>query len=641
MRAVRVQSAPRYLDVLAVSLVVLYAPAGLAVFLFRFLFYQRRAPINVRPWFLLLAILFCLSVISWIKGYGATAPAIQAAVILIGGFVLRVPKSSIWLGYVIGLGLAVALLAVGHLSARHTWYLAGDSQLSMDRYIAFLTGRQRILSHGIDRTNFYRHWDKPDSGNEVQLAFSARAQSGDVGHHWFAYNFSTPIALHSADGRKYTRVQPDSAGHSFITRRANTDSALSNRSFTLTIELRMALSSSNVASSNVDCAGIVIRELGGSNYSECLPVEATEEWSEYQVKWVFPEHATSTAFRVELHFQSPWYEVGGARVTETTDDLLRHIALEPTGMHVRISIPGEPQYLWPTYAVQLSTDWQDFKIDFRDDRLERLERIRTGLLIESGYQVEVRNSRLTFAPGTRATPIAYPNRQSGTHGDPNLAGHSVTATGLAAAALASSMRRLLPPLALLAASIFMTESRAAWLSFIFGSLGLLALALFRTKKRWFSTMLLVSVALGILGYLQVGGHLGRLQNLSLNDGNSVSRVEIWRFSISELREQPLLGSKVAFGDAWRTAHPNDDRNPPVHAHNFWLQLAYEYGILGFALAVLFSINMVYIARTTSGAEGTIMVLSILVMNLFDFTLFYMGVWVPVMLFLQSSTRLDP
>lgn len=125
--------------------------------------------------------------------------------------------------------------------------------------------------------------------------------------------------------------------------------------------------------------------------------------------------------------------------------------------------------------------------------------------------------------------------------------------------------------------LLLTLGRATSLSLVI-ALGAACLLFGRHGRRW-ATHLLAGIALGGVVYMslfQFGATLAgdRVQD-TLNAESSLdsdhSRLYLWRIALDDIRESPLWG----IGPMHFAHHPN---HGGAHPHNFYLQLAAEFGL---------------------------------------------------------------
>lgn len=168
-------------------------------------------------------------------------------------------------------------------------------------------------------------------------------------------------------------------------------------------------------------------------------------------------------------------------------------------------------------------------------------------------------------------------------------------------------QRLMRILLLLAQTValLLSKSRAGWLAYgMILTVGLIGWGILRQRRRWW----LVGLGIGLMG---LGGLLGlnfgdaippawqtnsiiaRLSTLHVTQAGSIAaRLTIWRTSWTLLKQRPLLGSGPGtFALAFARVSPPEliyyqGRETMVdQAHNLWLNLGVESGLLG-TLALL-------------------------------------------------------
>lgn len=212
-------------------------------------------------------------------------------------------------------------------------------------------------------------------------------------------------------------------------------------------------------------------------------------------------------------------------------------------------------------------------------------------------------------PDGRANSIFY---------HPNiLAGYLLLSLGVGFTLLEETKQRLWTTLGLGAIGIclVMTQSRSAWIG------GALALFLMSLKMSW-------RIRLGILGttgvcialfFQKILERLGTLGNLDFI--SNANRLLAWQSALKMIHDRPLFG----FGPfSWNLAYPQY-RDPRefehlLHAHNMYLHLGVEYGLL--ALALLLAVILIPMIYSLSPKKATwplfCVLVGYLVINLFEF-----------------------
>jgi O-antigen ligase len=215
---------------------------------------------------------------------------------------------------------------------------------------------------------------------------------------------------------------------------------------------------------------------------------------------------------------------------------------------------------------------------------------------------------------------------------PNLAGHTIVAVGLA---LVSTCRTALPGLVgllLTLTGVFSTGSRAAFLAALVGLPWLLSIVISPRQRKW----LLLLVLPGAVAFMFLFGieSLGRLKFLGVDE--LTTRPEIWTIAWQAFVEHPWTGiGPEKFGDYWQANYRGESNELVAHAHNLWLHFAAGFGLPGLLAALWLTGSLTYFAAYWAGWRGLALVVPVLLMNTFDYTLFYSGVLFPLILGLNS------
>lgn len=115
-------------------------------------------------------------------------------------------------------------------------------------------------------------------------------------------------------------------------------------------------------------------------------------------------------------------------------------------------------------------------------------------------------------------------------------------------------------------------------------------------------------------------------------GLSVARIPYWRAAWQGFLDKPLFGwGQEQFPDYYRDngASRRQIQAIPSHAHNLFLQLLFERGIIGLAGLLLLLIALSHQALKKRDAAFLTVFAAILFANFFDYTLFYGGVIYPL------------
>lgn len=252
-------------------------------------------------------------------------------------------------------------------------------------------------------------------------------------------------------------------------------------------------------------------------------------------------------------------------------------------------------------------------------------RVALRVISGSGTVVQLRNLRVVPALGRRALrPAAATSRMTIGQLPPNLVGHSGATVVAGALAAAGPV-----PLVLLASVLGVA---VAWLS---GSrtalLGLLLASTFFVWGRRRSIVVgWLVVLLALVGAL--ASPTGR-KTLERNSQEVANRPAIWSTAWDALLQYPARGLPGDFAEFWASEHPK--ASVVTHAHNLWLQFASSYGVPGLAAILWLSAGLVVLAWRWGRWRGLGVLVPVLAMNVFDYTLFFSGVLFPLLIGLNS------
>jgi len=145
------------------------------------------------------------------------------------------------------------------------------------------------------------------------------------------------------------------------------------------------------------------------------------------------------------------------------------------------------------------------------------------------------------------------------------------------------------------AGILLSFSRAGWAATIAGMSVFLFMGDWRPQYSW-PRLAIVAVALGTMGLVAwnlapVRGYIlkslktdERTQQVSLNDPSLGGRTIMWRDTLKMIRDKPLFGYGAG---SWQWIYQqHKDRTittRPDYTHNDYLNLASDYGLIGFLL----------------------------------------------------------
>jgi O-antigen ligase len=106
-------------------------------------------------------------------------------------------------------------------------------------------------------------------------------------------------------------------------------------------------------------------------------------------------------------------------------------------------------------------------------------------------------------------------------------------------------------------------------------------------------------------------------------GEVTARRDIWAAAWGAFASHPWRGLGAGgFPAYWAEFYGGE---AVQHAHNLWLEFAASYGVLGLASAIALTFALGALAWRWGGARALLLVAGVLLMNVFDTTLFYTGV----------------
>ncbi|WP_297853180.1 O-antigen ligase [Meiothermus sp.] len=247
---------------------------------------------------------------------------------------------------------------------------------------------------------------------------------------------------------------------------------------------------------------------------------------------------------------------------------------------------------------------------------------------------------INLGAGLAQVNPAVEQRISGLTENPNLYGVGAVISVMLAS-LASS--RILGLLALIfgLGIVALSDSRAAWL----GLLGAIPLWFSRLSSRWGYVFLILSgVFVALALYLWLPSRLDRLATVTdLNYVNNQSRLEIWAVAWQAFLDHPLTGIGIGKFQIYYLKHlPIDALEPAAtHAHNLFLHLLAEAGLL--SLTGFLGLLGVIIRILWQKRQWAVLIVigTALIMNLFDYTWFYAGVYYPLWVAIAWGLRPTP
>lgn len=494
-------------------------------------------------------------------------------------------------------------------------------------------GLWQALRHGDTVSTYgYRSWNA--AGLERATAqLDVRRLSGRAGWDWYRSNSRFNVVRD--EGTDYTRVAvPErlpGEGQPYLMRTFDTRESLQNRIFKVLLELRRAPTSGTPEQSSAspppvqrgeplggrNCVGVLLQAWNERGGGRCLPLDPSNDWQRYSLSWRVPAEIDPEAHVVRIILQGFGGETLDLRRVLLFRGLKSLGPLQPQGGALQVAWGEQPE---PHSGLSFvpTTEWRTLKLSAVKGA-NPTDTLSLRLTGGEGLVLQTRNVSVRAPGGSRLAEAVSSPRQTIIFGDPNLAGHTLGTLGLAFVSLAS------PPWGALGAllsllSMTLTGSRAALAGVV---VGLLWLACLWIPGRRRAGLALSALLLGGAALLlaQFWSPLGTLRLLSFSE--ITSRSDIWRAAWDAFVAHPWRGLGAGgFSAYWAETHGGEAVR---HAHNFWLESAASYGVLGLLSSSALSLALVHLAFRWGGARALALVGGVLVMNVFDTTLSYGGV----------------
>lgn len=551
----------------------------------------------------------------------------QALVVLLMVVVCAGPWKQVERGLLVGI---VGLVVIGSLTLEaRSRLLVADGAGLLTPFLGVSTLGPRDMYWSVAK-----EWRAEEGAEAVRLVLDLRLAGGAPGTDWYRYHPLIEIApCAEAAQAPCSRVSmPDgveeASGRLVVSRELDTGAPLAGRTFRVRARLR-----SGEGQTTSGCSGMVLRDNGGRLQGACAPVALTPGWREHTLEWSVPDEPLGTELRVDLSGITGTFEVADVVLEERLPGGWRELGpLEPAGLQVAVRGPGASRRDVPAHTLLPTPEWRRHSVELATRGQVADGVVRVTFLLEGAVGVEVRNLELYALGGDRALEPLTEKRWVLGFGQANLLGHSAAVIGGGIALLGSSVTAR--ALGLLAALVLVVQSgsRTALLALLV-VVATLVFGLLRGRAR---LALVGAVAVGAALLLATApGALDRF--FTFSDGNNATRGQIWSVAVDALRERPLLGlGDEGFGERWVATGAGWSNTAPSHAHNFVLQLASGYGVPGAVAAVGFLVSLACLAWRRTRWRGLALLLAVLVLNTFDFTLFFSGVLGPLLLITEAG-----
>lgn len=527
-----------------------------------------------------------------------------------------------------GLALTMVVFALSGIAERqvsaHIW--EGHETRGLFPMLRALITEQSAVERQASR-----RWLLPPDTESVELSFKARSLSGQAGWNWFRSDGRFELKALDENGEPFTRVVTPIGPDPYLMRTFDLGEPIAGGTFRVELEMR--------APKHIPlqtCRGVWLMTWYEGADRKCLETELLRDWRPFELTWTVPDRAVTSVIRVVLNnFDGYTYDVRRVRLYETT--LSGDVRLEPLfpeAATVQLALQGQSPESQSGFNFEPGNGWQRHEFALTDFNQEEDSTLSATLYGGRAYGgdlvLETRSLELQTksAAGEAPRPIPSARRQSFWSQDPNLAAHSIAAAGLTLLSLTGSSWLGLGGTSLTLFGVWLAGSRAAWLGAtlgLFWLLWLIARPRRRQRRIFFLLSPIAAIAVALPALDPTG--LGRL-----GSDDQTPRALIWQAAGQAFMDNIETGIGTNNFSAYFVAQFGElGRERVTHAHNFWLALASSYGVIGLVAALWVTGTLLYFAWRWGKWRGLGLVVPILVMQIFDYTLFHAGVLFPLVL----------
>ena len=536
----------------------------------------------------------------------------QAALAIFAQWLLVFPRS--W----IARGLFFALISTTLISI-FSWFFNANGFYETDQF--WTSVRKTALTGQVIKGQGNQNWQvEPDE--PLVWTFEAKLLEGQSGWDWRQPGKDIELLRMQDKAGIFTRASAaESSEELYLSRQFQFESSIKDRTFKFYLGLRSPQGASDQ---------VYISSTGGDR----LPVSITEDWRLFQAEWTAKVDAEQIRILLR-NLNGLELDIRELRLLERVDNAWLDLG-SGFGSEMRVLAKTTDNSLLIYQDFMPSNEWQSYSFEIPASGNNILN---TSILLGEGFQLQLRNSKLSYSSNKASAPrlISRDTRQKLWFSNENFMAHSVTAAGMVFLLTVNSLSLSVLGYIALLITVVLSGSRTALLVACIGGWLLLTL-LFKRKqsmKLYYGLLFFASIFL-ITSFIRFGPD--SLAILGLNTNQVVSRLDIWQVAWNSFLAYPLTGlPQQDFGSYFSNIHP--ELPDTLHAHNFWLDFASRYGIFGLLASFLLTAYFIFYGWKKGQWTGLILILSFLVLQLFDVTLLFSGVLLFLILGLNSLAKL--
>ena len=607
------------------ALLVLLAPLGAGILSVGSVL-RRRHPPPRSWWCLWVPALLPVAVLEACFGHLLEAGAWggEMALAILAGWFVHGRLTPVRRGLAIGLVVALAVLSASQVGSWILWRPVPHDDPTSVLVKTLIEGHQSV------RDSVTRAWTIPGGTQVVEFHAQSRTPGGLPEWMWLAHSQVKvePLVGVAPDA---ARIQFGTASNPYAQKWFKLGREASGLRFRSTLEIR-----ANATIPGARCRGVRLQVMGPGGGASCPDTTIGPQWKRVTSDWTAPAGATSSVIRVVLN------NLGGT----TVDVRNLHLFLDRGGLWRELtplqSVEPGATLSWHTPVAQHvataswrpSTSWTDVTLRLGASDVP-YPSTASILLSPNGIgRLDIRSAGIT-ANGVPVPPVRRPLRQPLWYTQPNLAGHSLAAAGLLAMLIPGSMLTSSLVFVATCAAVWLTGSRTAFAAAVIGMS-----VLFLLRQRRHRAALVPALGIAVVASLALmastlfnPGH-PVVDTLTFGEGQQTPRHAIWEGAALAVVQHPLLGlvgQGEDFAQYWRSSPANHTGEDIQHAHNLWLQFASRYGLVGAFSVLWLTVGLIVTGNRLGGTAGLVFVASLLFMNVFDYTLFFSGVLLPLIL----------